>query len=930
MVMGDICLRSFAHIKIGEWKMAKSKTFVAIALLLTISFAAIYIPLTNVKSEDIIYDQATAAAIAAGMKWDLNANASTTRLSLWNRYQDKIPTWVYAVISPNPVGVGQEFTMVIFNPQVPFQSQDTNDIRYKYHVVVTKPSGGTETLPSSGSFVSDSTGTTFAKYSPAETGNYSVKIVFEELYYRWSAVGAGRDYYGVTYLSSSRDYSVVVQEEPVYPTAITSYPLPTEFWTRPIEGQNNAWGAVSSNWLNTASDRDYGSPNNRIQTQGTAPNSGHILWTKPTEDGGVVGGNTFEREGQVFNAGHQYQTRFSDTQIIMHGRVVYQEPITFSGTGGAWVCVDLKTGEEIWRNQTMSANPSFGYYLDYHDMNQHGIINPGTMFSNNFGTAIHPRYGTTYPSSFNFFTGQTQPPLSIIGVPSGTAVAGPRGEQLRYMFVNEGNSTLPSWRLFEWNSSRVFAYQVAGTFNASLASLIQVPSTAPNQPFVPTWDFNVSVSTTLPSNWNPTIRQVVRGDYLLGSNGSLPTAGTSSLNIHNPATATLFAISLKPGQEGQMLWMKNYDMTYLDSSNALIQKLYVRAGEGVFVMQEMPTLTWVAYDVLTGDQLWRSEPQADINPFGYYSWVSLMNVYGTSIYDGKLITTGYTGHVFCYDLRNGTLIWKQAAPTGGEIFEYYTLFHGVTADGKVFIGTHEHSADTPLLKGAKIRVFDYDTGEEVWSMLGWAHPGTFALGDGVLTYWNNYDHQVYAVGKGPSAITVNAPNVGLQFGQSVVISGSVTDVSAGTKQDVQAARFPNGVPVVGDESMSAWMEYVYMQKPRPADVTGVQVTVEVLDANGNYRDIGTATTDASGAYSLMWTPDIPGKFTVVAKFAGSESYWSSSAAAAFGVDEAPEPTVAPTQAPSNAADMYLLPGIGIIVAAIAIVGVAILLMLRKK
>ena len=40
-------------------------------------------------------------------------------------------------------------------------------------------------------------------------------------------------------------------------------------------------------------------------------------------------------------------------------------------------------------------------------------------------------------------------------------------------------------------------------------------------------------------------------------------------------------------------------------------------------------------------------------------------------------------------------------------------------------------------------------------MDGWANPSTFALGDGVLTYWNNYDHQVYAVGKGPSSMTVS-------------------------------------------------------------------------------------------------------------------------------------------------------------------------------
>ena len=92
----------------------------------------------------------------------------------------------------------------------------------------------------------------------------------------------------------------------------------------------------------------------------------------------------------------------------------------------------------------------------------------------------------------------------------------------------------------------------------------------------------------------------------------------------------------------------------------------------------------------------------------------------------------------------------------------------------------------------------------------------------------------------------------------------------------------------------------------------------------------SATSDATGTYSLMWTPDIPGKYTVIATFAGSESYSASYSSTAFGVDEAPEATVAPTNPPASLADQYLLPGIGIIVAAIAIVGIAILLMLRKK
>ena len=190
--------------------------------------------------------------------------------------------------------------------------------------------------------------------------------------------------------------------------------------------------------------------------------------------------------------------------------------------------------------------------------------------------------------------------------------------------------------------------------------------------------------------------------------------------------------------------------------------------------------------------------------------------------------------------------------------------------------------------------------------------------------------QIYCFGKGPSATTVEAPMTGVTAGSSLVIRGTVTDVAAGTKQDEQVARFPNGVPAVSDESMSAWMEYVYMQKPRPINATGVPVSIDVIDANGNYRNIGSTTSDASGMFTLTWTPDIPGSYKVFATFAGSESYWPSSAESSFTVDEA-TPTGSPypiTAQPPT--EMYIVGGVVAIIIAIAIATILIMLTLRKR
>ena len=126
------------------------------------------------------------------------------------------------------------------------------------------------------------------------------------------------------------------------------------------------------------------------------------------------------------------------------------------------------------------------------------------------------------------------------------------------------------------------------------------------------------------------------------------------------------------------------------------------------------------------------------------------------------------------------------------------------------------------------------------------------------------------------------------------------------------------------------MEYVYMQKPKPTNATGVPITLTVTDSNGNTRPIGTTTSDSSGSYSFQWTPDITGKYTVTATFAGSNAYYGSSAETAFAVD--PEAlTPAPTQAPSQSTvDQYFVPAVAGIIVAIAIGFAITILVLRKR
>jgi len=128
------------------------------------------------------------------------------------------------------------------------------------------------------------------------------------------------------------------------------------------------------------------------------------------------------------------------------------------------------------------------------------------------------------------------------------------------------------------------------------------------------------------------------------------------------------------------------------------------------------------------------------------------------------------------------------------------------------------------------------------------------------------------------------------------------------------------------------LEAAYEQQPLPSNMTGVPVTLYVLDSNHNYRSIGTTTSDASGTYSLTWTPDISGNYTVYAVFAGTNGYWPSSAEGHI-YASAPQATSAPTATPLSgiATQNTLMYGI-IAIIIVIIIGIAVLaiLMPRKR
>jgi hypothetical protein len=391
----------------------------------------------------------------------------------------------------------------------------------------------------------------------------------------------------------------------------------------------------------------------------------------------------------------------------------------------------------------------------------------------------------------------------------------------------------------------------------------------------------------------------------------------------NDAPFVLWAIDAKTGS------LKFNKTIAAPSGNVTLSVAAGSAEDRVIVLWSKELSQFWAYDIDNGNLKWGpTEPQNYLDVFAMYP----------RIYNGILYSNGMSGIMYAYNAQTGNLLWNYTYkdPWSETLWSDYwsSLRPRIVADGKIYLGQSEHSVNQPQPRGAPFVCLNATTGEVLWSIAGmfrqtdWG--GSAVMGDSIIATMDTYNQMVYGIGKGPSAITITAPDTGIQPCTSVVLKGRITDISPATDNDVVKKRFPNGVAAVSDDSISDWMLYVYKQFSRPLNATGVEVTLSVLDSNGNYRSIGTTTSSADGFYSYSWVPDITGEYKVYASFAGSGAYYGCSAESAFTIDEAPEPTVAPTQPPASVVEQYFIPSVVAIILVIIIIGVVLMLMVRKR
>jgi hypothetical protein len=919
-------------------------------------------------------------SMSASMMLIPNASAHTPA---W-----QIQLYAFINVAPNPAGIGQTVTLGFWLNAPPMTSGTIYGDKFgPFTVHVVKPDGTNETL---GPFISDDTGGTSTRYTPAELGTYSFQMTFPGMTLTGSAnnpLGTGTmgisnpNYVNDTILpATSNVATLTVQQQPVGGVSVA--PLPTTYWQTPINAMNvNNWYAIGGPYLGLYMGYSAGKGASNYNTTTnfnpytTAPLTSHIMWTRPVAFGGAIGGDAggTTTYGNYYSTS-QYERKYLPT--VINGYIYYTEFPGSSSNPLANVCVNLYNGQTVWTDDASNyggGSPSYnmltttgvvtplacGQVLDYVSPNQYGGI--AYLWTSGTPAWITPSvmnltFMSTTLNMFDAMTGKY-----ILSIVNGTG-------------FSYGNTVDASGDLVFYYTNTTVGTQTIGSTNIlPTGPALQKVTTAPGGSLLECWNSTqcimAGVGWMTNSNqgwfWRPVQGTLVPFSAGIQSAWQLPTSvpvGAYANNATMPNVFTMVGVNsgvailysaanngltnyfqtgymIYTGYDmntGNQLWVQNITFTPYTAVNL---DNYGNVGDGVFITVIKETGQVTAFSVTTGKQVWATTLTgangAAINPYDTIGGIK-GNIYGNSF-----LLFGFGGDLWSLSMSTGAVNWytNTTAITGaaGTNTPYGVwpiwVQTGFGGGGGIEFLEEGHEYAPPLFLGAQLLALNTTNGQLVWSTDSFDVDANPELAYGIMTTLNAYDNQIYAYGMGPSKTTVTAPSVGVTTATPVTITGTVTDISAGSQQQAVAANFPNGLPCVSDASMSQWMEYVYMQQPEPNNVTSVPVTLTAIDPNGNFVTLGTTTSDASGTYSLTWTPPaVSGNYAITATFAGTEGYYGSSAEAHVYVGPAPA-TPAPTATP--VAGLATMSGLTIGIAAVIIVmiiAIAIvgLLLIRKK
>ena len=800
-------------------------------------------------------------------------------------------TWkTYPVcdVVPNEVGINQPVLVAFgLTRQTAWPQAGWYDIT----VTVVRPDGQTETL---GPFMTDTTGLSGTSYTPTQVGTYTFQTNFPEQVIEVGVAGVET---GTTMLASqSAAIPLVVTNTPIqyFPAA----QQPTGYWTRPIDAQNREWSWFAGSFLDGS---EFRSVNNRQAPYNDGPETAHILWEYVQDQGGLVG-STLKGGVYSFETGDAYEGKWANPVIVAGILVGNAHPRGEQET----YAIDIRTGEELWR-KNLGDSIDFGQIMYWDTMNMHGAF-----------AYIWSTQGSTW-RAWDPLTGRNE--YNMTNVPGGSRVTGPNGEIMRYN-INTNAGTLSIWN----STAAYYDWQLALEEGDPQAAYHAGRWRAIGQEFDAS--YGTQFEGTIPSGLPGGVEVVIPLNRAIGSN----TNWAGGAPEQNPQ---FWAIDLRPGHEGQLIFNKPWPIPEQGVHVDFTGSHPYSVEDDVFVVTAKETRKHYGISMTTGNQLWETtwfEPYFNAFANTYF------DPWGQAVCaDGKLITAGFGGVVNAYSLSDGQHLWEYAVtdPFSEQLFaNSWPVPVGFITDGKIYLFHMEHSVINPMPRGAPAACIDLDTGAEIWRVngirLGTRWGGQPIIGDSTIVGFSSYDNTITALGKGPSATTVSAPETGVAKGSKALISGTVMDISPGTKDPKQMMRFPNGVPAVADASMSEWMLYVYKTEQASMDIMGVTVQLEAIDPDGEYLYIGATTTDMYGNYGHDFTPAKEGKYMIMASFKESGGYYGSTDTAYLAVGPAVTPSGPIIPEPHPEVMITTEVAIILVAAVAAIVIVAFLVMRKRK
>ncbi|GAI83734.1 unnamed protein product, partial [marine sediment metagenome] len=282
--------------------------------------------------------------------------------------------------------------------------------------------------------------------------------------------------------------------------------------------------------------------------------------------------------------------------------------------------------------------------------------------------------------AYNSFNGEWV--YTIENVPRGVQTTGPNGEILIYTVDSDGWMTL-------WNSYDVINNE--GTW---------VPGRYWN-PGGKTLDASLGIV------WNKTIPEGLQRAYQCKFGDRIVGSSTSTSQI------TTWGISLKPGQEGTLLFKETWQPpTSWVTGNQSISRAAGSIEDGLITVWNKETQQYWGFSTETGKYLWGpTEPQNYLDFLGLHSYIAY----------GRFFSQGMSGMVYCYNATTGKLIWTYSADDPYNQVLWANQWHIrplFFADGKIYMGTSEHSPVDPKTRGSPFVCVDVENGDEIWRANG--------------------------------------------------------------------------------------------------------------------------------------------------------------------------------------------------------------------